>query len=460
MPLSSAAPIISSRQRPASRGLIERDAGLLAHPYAPVDEPPLFAVEAASGARLTLRDADGTSHEVIDGMASWWSAIHGYRHPRLDAAARGQLEHFSHVMFGGLTHAPAVELAERLTALAPGGLPHVFLADSGSVSVEVALKLAVQVQSARNRPQRQRFLSLRGGYHGDTTGAMGLCDPIDGMHASFDGLLARHEFLPVPPAGSRDARGEWSYDAQQLEQWRAQTTEILQRHEGELAGIIVEPVVQGAGGMRWYPPAVLRILRDLADRWDLLLIADEIATGFGRTGSLFACDQADVVPDILCVGKALTGGYLTLAAVLFSERVGATLKASEHGAILHGPTFMGNPLACAIACASLDELGVGAAPEASWARHIQRLEGALRTGLAPARSLNSVSDVRVLGGIGVLELSTGVDARRVSQRAVKYGAWVRPFRNLVYVMPPYVTSDAELGTLTNAMVHAVAEVHG
>ncbi|WP_415854492.1 adenosylmethionine--8-amino-7-oxononanoate transaminase, partial [Sinomonas sp. G460-2] len=335
----------------SAANLIDRDRACLWHPYAPASPTlPLWAVEDASGVRLRLTDDGGARHEVVDAMSSWWSAIHGYRHPVLDEAAGRQLSRFSHVMFGGLTHEPAVVLAERLVAMAPAdpsraSLARVFLADSGSVSVEVALKLAVQYQSARGRPRRQRILSIRGGYHGDTAGAMSVCDPVDGMHSAFAGLLPRQVFAPRPPAAA-------TATAESIETWRDAVEDLARLHSDELAAIIVEPVVQGAGGMFVYPPECVRILREVADRHGLVLILDEIATGFGRTGELFAAWHAGVVPDILCVGKALTGGYLTLAAVLCSDEIARTVSAGGVGALLHGPTFMANPLACAVAKAS------------------------------------------------------------------------------------------------------------
>lgn len=339
-------------------GLIQRDRARLWHPYAPASEDlPLWEVEAADGVRLRLRAEDGTRHEVVDAMSSWWSVIHGYRNPVLDAAAKRQLEKFSHVMFGGLTHAPAVELAERLVDMAPAapGQPHlerVFLADSGSVAVEVALKLAVQFQTASGHPHRQRFLSLRGGYHGDTFAAMGVCDPVDGMHSAFPGLLAGNFFAPRPPAAA-------SATPESIQAWASELTKTAAAHSTQLAAIIVEPVLQGAGGMHVYPAECLSVLRQVADRFGLLLIFDEIATGFGRTGELFAADHARVVPDIMCVGKALTGGYLTLAAMLCTADVAATVSDGSAGMLLHGPTFMGNPLACAVANASLGMIASG-----------------------------------------------------------------------------------------------------
>jgi len=441
-----------------SPALIARDRGLLWHPYAPLDGPAPYAVTAAEGVRLTLEAADGERFEAVDAMSSWWSAIHGYRHPALDTAVRDQAGRFSHVMFGGLTHEPAVRLAEQLVELAPAPLRHVFLADSGSVSVEVALKLAIQYQAATGRPGRHAFLALRGGYHGDTFGAMSVCDPVDGMHAAFPSLPAQH-FLPRPPAARLDSTlspdGVLAADSAEVAVWVAELEAAVERHGQELAGIIVEPVLQGAGGMHAYAPECLRALRRVADEHGLLLIFDEIATGFGRTGRLFAGEWAGVVPDVMCVGKALTGGYLTLAALLCSSGVAAAITASEFRALLHGPTFMANPLACAVASASLDLLA-----SAGWREQVRGIEGALRASLAPAAALESVRDVRVLGAVGVVELDRPVDVQAVTRAALERGVWVRPFRNLVYTMPPYVSSPADVDTIGSGITAAVGMVHG
>jgi len=469
--------------------LATRDRGLVWHPYGPLDGPMPYAAEWASGVRLGLRSAEGERFEAIDAMSSWWSAIHGYRHPVLDAAAHEQVDRFSHVMFGGLTHEPAVSLAERLVEMAPG-MAHVFFADSGSVSVEVALKLALQYQAARGRAGRQRFLTVRGGYHGDTFAAMSVCDPVDGMHSAFPGALSRHVFAPRPPAPNAHlvtdrtappvlSAPKQCFDAERtgvpgrsatnrafdqtpsdllgssaVDAWAQGFRELAQRHRDELAAIIVEPVLQGAGGMHVYDPQCLRVMRDVADEHGLLLIADEIATGFGRTGRLFACEWADVIPDIMCVGKALTGGYLTLAAVLASEAVGHAITRSEFRAVLHGPTFMANPLACAVAGASLDLLGAG------WSDDVARIEKGLTAGLGPARHLLSVKEVRTIGAVGVVQLDRPVDVTAVTRAALERGVWVRPFRDLVYTMPPYVATDADVSAIGAAIVGAVAEVHG
>lgn len=430
--------------------LIGRDRATLWHPYAPASATlPLWEVEAADGVALRLRDEQGRTHEVLDAMSSWWSVIHGYRNLVMDAAIRRQLSSFSHVMFGGLTHQPAVELAESLLAMAPAEpcrrLERVFLADSGSISVEVALKMAVQFQTAGGRPKRQRFLTIRGGYHGDTFAAMGVCDPVDGMHSSFPGLLARNVFAPRPPAAA-------TVTTAAIAEWRAEVEELARQYSNELAAIIVEPMLQGAGGMFIYPAECVRILRDIADHHGLLLILDEIATGFGRTGELFAAQHSGVVPDILCVGKALTGGYLTLAATLCTGEVARTVSSGEAGALLHGPTFMANPLACAAANASLGILATGA-----WRADVARVGAGLTAGLAPALKLDAVADVRTFGAVGVIELTDAVDVAAVTRAVVDHGVWVRPFRNLVYTMPPYISSATEVDVMATAMVAAVEE---
>jgi adenosylmethionine---8-amino-7-oxononanoate aminotransferase len=407
------------------------------HPYAALPAAtPSLPVVSAEGVRIRL--ADG--RELIDGMASWWCAIHGYRHPALDAAVRGQLGRMAHVMFGGLTHEPGVRLVERLTALAPAGLERVFLADSGSVSVEVAIKLALQYQLGLGRSGRTRLLTVRGGYHGDTAGAMAVCDPIGGMHSLFAGVLAQHVFAPRPPDG---------FGAGLDDGWATSVRELALAHAHELAAVIVEPVVQGAGGMRFHAPECVALLREVCDEHGLLLVLDEIATGFGRTGAMFACEHAGVVPDVMCVGKALTGGYLTLAATLCTAAVAEAACASEAGALMHGPTFMANPLACAVALASLDLLERGA-----WRERVAAIERRLEAGLAPARALPGVLDARVLGAIGVLQLDRDVDVAAATAAALEAGVWLRPFRDLVYAMPPYVIDDRDLDAVIDAMLRA------
>jgi adenosylmethionine-8-amino-7-oxononanoate aminotransferase len=423
--------------------LLTLDERHLWHPYspAPATDAPV-AVASASGVRLRL--ADG--RELVDGMASWWCAIHGYRHPVLDRAVSGQLTRMAHVMFGGLTHEPAVRLAARLADWTPDGLDRVFFVDSGSVAVEVAIKMSLQYWRARCRPERHRLLTVRGGYHGDTFGAMAVCDPIGGMHAMFSDALAQHVFADRPPSGFADGLDD---------AYAAHLADLVDRHADELAAIIVEPVVQGAGGMHFYSPAVVRHLRDLCDRHELLLILDEVATGFGRTGALFASDHADVTADVMCVGKALTGGYLPLAATLCTGEVAAAISHGEGGALMHGPTFMANPLACAVALASTGLLADG-----SWQANIARIERGLTQGLSPARELPGVVDVRVLGAIGVVQLDGPIDVAAATRAALAAGVWLRPFRDLVYTMPPYITDDEDVARIAAAVVAAAQVATG
>lgn len=416
--------------------LIAADQAHVWHPYGPMPASiaPLPVV-GAEGVRLQL--ADG--RELIDGMASWWCAIHGYRHPKMDAAVSEQLGRMAHVMFGGLTHEGAITLAERLVAMTPNGLEHVFFADSGSVSVEVAIKMALQAAMARG-PGRTRLLTVRGGYHGDTFGAMAVCDPVGGMHHLFAGTLTQHVFAPRPPDG---------FDAPLDEVWAAEVERLAEQHAGELAAVIVEPVVQGAGGMRIHSPACVRFLRECCDRHGLLLILDEIATGFGRSGALFAADHAGITPDILCLGKALTGGYMTLAATLCTTAVADAITEHGGGTLMHGPTFMANPLACAAALASTSLL-----LDEDWAASVARIERGLREGLTDAADIPGVREARMQGAIGVIELDHPVDVAAATDAAAAHGVWVRPFRDLVYAMPPYVIDDDDLATVTGAMLAA------
>jgi adenosylmethionine-8-amino-7-oxononanoate aminotransferase len=394
-----------------------------------------LVVESASGVRLRL--ADG--RELVDGMSSWWAAIHGYRHPVLDAAVRDQLGRMSHVMFGGLTHEPAVRLATRLVELTPAPLRHVFLADSGSVSVEVAIKMCLQYWRSVGEPGKRRLLTWRGGYHGDTFHPMSVCDPDGGMHSLWRGVLPDQVFADLPPTGFEQTYVD-------------HLTGLVARHAGELAAIVVEPVVQGAGGMRFHDPRYLAVLRELADQHDVLLVFDEIATGFGRTGELFAADHAGVSPDVLCVGKALTGGYLSMAATLCTSRVAEGISAGELPVLAHGPTFMANPLSAAVANASIDLLLAQ-----DWRAEVARIEAGLRAGLAPAADLPGVLDVRVLGAIGVVQLDHDVDVRAATDAAVARGAWVRPFRDLIYTMPPYICTDDDVATICAAVVAAAGK---
>jgi adenosylmethionine-8-amino-7-oxononanoate aminotransferase len=416
--------------------LVERDRAVVWHPYAAPAAHPLFGVESTSGVRLRLTDG----RELIDGMSSWWSAIHGYRHPHIEAALQRQIERMPHVMFGGLTHEPAVSLCERLVAMAPGDLERVFLSDSGSVAVEVAIKMALQVWQSRGRPERRRLLALRGGYHGDTFGAMAVCDPVTGMHGLFRGTLADQLFAERPRC-----RFEDDFEEEHVRD----LARLLVEHGEEIAAVILEPIVQGAGGMWFYAPDYLRRVRELCDEAGVLLIADEIATGFGRSGRLFACEHAGVAPDIVCVGKSLTGGTMTLAATLASAEVCDALGRGAPGVFMHGPTFMGNPLACAAANASLDLL-----EEGRWPDQVRAIEAQLRRELEPCRGLAAVADVRVLGSIGVIELHEPVDMNVVQPAFVDEGIWIRPFGELVYTMPPYVIDANDLARIT-AGIHAV-----
>jgi adenosylmethionine-8-amino-7-oxononanoate aminotransferase len=417
--------------------LLALDAERVWHPYGALPAAlPSLPVVSAEGVRLRL--ADG--RELIDGMASWWCAIHGYGHPSLNAAVNEQLGRMAHVMFGGLTHEPAITLAERLIELTPSRLERVFFADSGSVSVEVAIKLCLQYQRALGHATRTRLLTIRGGYHGDTAGAMAVCDPVTGMHSLFAGMLPRHVFAERPPDG---------FQARLDAGWEAHVRELAERHAGELAGVILEPVVQGAGGMRFHSPECVALMRRVCDEHGLLLVLDEIATGFGRTGAMFACEHAGVEPDVMCVGKALTGGYMTLAATLCTADVAAAVSAGEGGGLMHGPTFMANPLACAVAHASLRLL-----EDDGWRARVAAIEAGLQSNLAPALELPGVSDVRVLGAIGVIEMEQPVDIAAATAAAVARGVWLRPFARLIYAMPPYVISEEDLATVTAAMVGA------
>ncbi len=391
-------------------------------------------VVGAEGARLHL--ADGRS--VVDGMSSWWAAIHGYRHPVLDRAVRDQLDAMAHVMFGGITHGPAVELAELLVDITPAGLEHVFFADSGSVAVEVAMKMALQYARGTGRPGRDRFLTVRGGYHGDTLHAMSVCDPVNGMHSMFANVLPEQSFAPVP--GPRFDEPCSDADVAEL---RALLTADVDR----IAAVILEPIVQGAGGMRFHAPGYLARVRELCDEFDVLLIADEIATGFGRSGRLFACEHADISPDILCLGKALTGGYLSMAATLCTPEVARGVTAADSGALMHGPTFMGNPLAAAVSLASVRLL-----LSRPWQDEVSSIESSLRSGLGPAEALDGVVDVRVLGAIGVIETESPVDMATATETSLDHGVWLRPFGRLVYAMPPFVATADDVAAIARAMV--------
>lgn len=420
---------------------MDRDREYVWHPYSAMGaDMPVFPVVSAHGVMLRLQDG----RELVDGMSSWWCAIHGYNHPEMNLAVENQLKAMAHVMFGGLTHRPAVELAERLVELTPKPLASVFFADSGSVSVEVALKMAIQYWHARGRSDKQRFLTIRHGYHGDTFGAMSVCDPVNGMHSLFARVLAKQYFVDGPECGF----GEPCADAD-----IAPLRQVLAESEEQIAAVILEPIVQGAGGMRFHSADYLRRVRALCDQHGVLLILDEIATGFGRTGRLFACEHAAVSPDIMCVGKALTGGYMTLAATLSTREVSEAISRGEPGLFMHGPTFMANPLACATALASIRLL-----LDSPWRERVAAIEHGLNQGLAPCRACSWVEEVRVLGAIGVVELKQPVDMRLIQPRFVDFGVWVRPFGRLIYLMPPFVVQGAELKRLTDAVVQVVREL--
>jgi adenosylmethionine-8-amino-7-oxononanoate aminotransferase len=408
------------------------------HPYTSMTAPtPCLPVASTDGVYITL----STGEQLIDGMASWWSTIHGYGHPELNSVAHQQIDKMSHIMFGGLTHEPAIELAKQLVAITPSGLDKVFIADSGSVAVEVAIKMAFQYWQAKGQPLKNRLVTIKNGYHGDTFGAMAVCDPINGMHDIFNDVLLKHYFAQSPQTTFNQAWDEQDIDS--LEQ-------IIKDNHLHIAALILEPIVQGAGGMRIYHPQYLAQAKKLCERYDILLIADEIATGFGRTGKLFACEHANISPDILCVGKALTGGYLSLAATLTTSEVANTISNGGAGCFMHGPTFMGNPLACAIAVKSIELLTTN-----NWQQQVSLIETQLNKGLAPAIELDNVADVRVLGAIGVVELKEAVDAVAIQQQFKEQGVWVRPFGKLVYVMPAYIMNTEQIKQLTAAIIHVV-----
>jgi len=421
--------------------ILLKDQQFVWHPYSSLTDPiPAYEVVSAEGVYLRL--ADGT--ELIDGMSSWWCTIHGYNHQQLNQAAKDQIDRVSHVMFGGITHEPAVNLCEKLVAITPPKLQKVFLADSGSVGVEVAIKMAYQYWISQGQANKNKLLSLRNGYHGDTFAAMSVCDPVTGMHHLFDQVVSKQYFAPAP---------QIAFDQDWDETDIGDFEQIISQHCNRLAAVILEPIVQGAGGMRFYSPHYLRRVRELCDKHNVLLIADEIATGFGRTGKLFACEWADISPDILCLGKAITGGYMTLAATLCTEEVSDGICKGEAGCFMHGPTFMGNPLACAVANASIDLL-----LSEDWQSNIKRIESKLKSELLQFRSLETVADIRALGAIGVIEMIEPVNVAQIQREFVTEGVWVRPFGKLVYVMPPFITTDLQIEELLNAVYRVVSKL--
>ena len=415
------------------------------HPYTSMTEPvPAFSVASAKGVILELEDG----RQLVDGMASWWSVIHGYNHPVLNAAVTDQLEKMAHVMFGGLTHQPAIDLARKLVGMTAENLRHVFFADSGSVAVEVAIKMAIQYWFAQGQTDKCKLLTVRNGYHGDTFGAMAVCDPVNGMHEMFTRVLPQHLFAAAPECHATKSQTQEKSPETNI----ASFEKLITKHPSEIAAVILEPIVQGAGGMRIYCPEYLQEVRRLCDRHDVLLILDEIATGFGRTGTLFAYEQATIQPDILTLGKALTGGYMTLAATLASEEVAHGISADGEGVLMHGPTFMANPLACSVANASIDLL-----LDFPWQQRISGMEQQLRKELMPCESLSVTREVRVKGAVGVVELNCPVDVRWMQPRFVEAGVWVRPFSNLVYIMPAYTIAPDELNKVTAAICKVLQE---
>ncbi len=423
--------------------LLDYDREHVWHPYTSMIEPlPVYPVKSAKGVTIYLMDG----RTLVDGMSSWWSAIHGYNHPVITRALKEQAEQLAHIMFGGFTHEPAVTLAQQLVDITPDGLNKVFFSDSGSVAVEVAMKMAIQFWYCRQQPDKNRFLTIRNGYHGDTFHAMSVCDPVTGMHTIYSDLLPAYYFADSPAIRFHDC---WQEDD------IISFSRLIEQHQDSLAAVILEPIVQGAGGMKFYHPAYLKRVRELCDHYNVLLIADEIATGLGRTGELFGCNHAQITPDILCMGKTLTGGYMTLAATLCSDKVAEGLSKGSPGVFMHGPTYMGNPLACKVASTSISLL-----LQSDWQTNIRRIEDSLVKGLEQCKEYDWVADVRVLGAIGVVEMKRPVNMAKIQRKFVEAGVWLRPFGKLVYTMPPYIISDQEIKKLTDAVAQVLSEEDG
>ncbi len=411
------------------------------HPYSSINHPLApYPVVSAEGVRITLAN----NRQLVDGMSSWWSTIHGYNHPEMNDALKQQVDQFAHVMFGGLTHQPAAQLAHKLIEITPSGLETVFFSDSGSVSIEVALKMVIQYWYAKKLPDKKYFLTIRHGYHGDTFGAMSVCDPVNGMHSLFENTLIKQFFVKAPTCKFGGSCHQEDVDS---------LRQILISDSDRIGALILEPIVQGAGGMRFYSADYLRQVRQLCDDFNILLVADEIATGFGRTGKMFACEHAQITPDIMCVGKALTGGYLSLAATLATSSIAQTISEHAPGVFMHGPTFMANPMACTAANTSIQLL-----LDSPWQQNVESISARLETGLAQCRAMRHVNDVRVLGAIGVVELELPVDMQSVQPCLVEQGVWIRPFGKLIYLMPAYLISDDDIDTLTSAIIHVVSQL--